>query len=406
MWDHLWINARLATMREGAGAYGAIDDGALGIKDGRIAFAGPRRDLTAEPKALAHEVHDAHHGWVTPGLIDCHTHLVFAGNRADEFDKRLNGATYEEIAKQGGGILSTVRATRAASLNELVAQSLPRLETLMADGVTTIEIKSGYGLDLDTERKMLRAAKELGERAGIRVKATFLGLHALTPEQAKDRHTVVEGVCTTSLQAIAKEGLADAVDAFCENIAFNPAETERFFAAAKTAGLKIKLHADQLSDLHGAELAAKYGALSADHLEYTNEAGIAAMAKAGTVAVLLPGAFYALRETKLPLVDALRRHRVPMAVATDCNPGTSPALSLRLMLSLATTLFRLTPEEALAGVTRNAARALGLAAELGTLEFGKIADAVIWPIDHPAELSYWIGGLKPAAVIRGGRLQS
>ena len=252
---------------------------------------------------------------------------------------------------------------------------------------------------------MLRAAKELGKRTGIRVQTTFLGLHALTPEQAKDRHAVIEGVCTSSLQAIANDRLADAVDAFCETIAFNPAETERFFTAAKAAGLKIKLHADQLSDLHGAALAAKYGALSADHLEYTNEAGIAAMAKAGTVAVLLPGAFYALRETKLPPVEALRRHRVPMAVASDCNPGTSPARSLLLMLSMATTLFRLTPEEALAGVTRNAARALGLAADIGTLEQGKTADAAIWPIEHPAELSYWMGGLKPDTIIRAGALR-
>jgi imidazolonepropionase len=405
MWDHLWINARLATMREGAGPYGAIEDGALGMKNGRIAYAGPRRDLPGEPKSLAREIRDADRRWITPGLIDCHTHLVFAGNRADEFDKRLNGATYEEIAKQGGGIISTVRATRTASLEELVAQALPRLQALMAEGVTTIEIKSGYGLDLETERKMLRAAKELGKRTGIRAQTTFLGLHALTPEQTKDRPAVVEGVCSSSLQAIASEHLADAVDAFCENIAFNPAETERFFAAAKAVGLKIKLHADQLSDLHGAALAAKYNALSADHLEYTNDAGIASMARAGTVAVLLPGAFYALRETRLPPLDALRRHGVPIAIASDCNPGTSPARSLLLMLSMAATLFRMTPEEALAGVTRNGAKALGLGDEIGTLDVGKAADALVWPIEHPAELSYWIGGLKPDAIIRGGALQ-
>ncbi|MBI1213252.1 MAG: imidazolonepropionase [Alphaproteobacteria bacterium] len=404
MWDQLWINARLATMREGAEPFGAIDDGALGVKDGRIAFAGPRRDLPGDPKTLARQVHDANRRWITPGLIDCHTHLVFAGNRADEFDKRLNGATYEEIAKQGGGIISTVRATRASSQDDLVAQSRPRLEALMAEGVTTIEIKSGYGLDLDTERKMLRAAKDLAAKAGLRAQTTFLGLHALTPEQAKHREEFVEHACTSSLEAVASEGLADAVDAFCEHIAFTPVETERFFAAAKSMGLKIKLHADQLSDSNGAALAAKYGALSADHLEHASETGIAAMAKAGTVAVLLPGAFYALRETKLPPIDALRRHGVSIAIATDCNPGTSPVLSLLLMLSMGTTLFRLTPEEALAGATRNAARALGLAAEVGTLEVGKAADAVIWPIDHPAELSYWIGGLKPDAVIRGGKL--
>ena len=404
VWDHLWINARLATMREGAGAYGAIDDGALGIKDGRIAFAGPSRDLPGEPKSLARDVHDAHRRWITPGLIDCHTHLVFAGNRADEFDKRLNGATYEEIAKAGGGILSTVRATRAASERELIAQSLPRLKSLMAEGVTTIEIKSGYGLDLDTERKMLRAAKDLARQTGVRVQTTLLGLHALTPEQSKDRQTTIDYACSDLLHSIASEGLADAVDAFCENIAFTPQETERFFVAAKKVGLKIKLHADQLSDLGGAAIAAKYGALSADHLEYTSEAGIAAMANAGTVAVLLPGAFYALRETKLPPVDALRRHHVPIAIASDCNPGTSPARSLLTMLSMATTLFRMTPEEALAGVTRNAARALGLAAELGTLEIGKAADALVWPIAHPAEFSYWIGGLKPDTIVRAGKL--
>jgi imidazolonepropionase len=402
-WDHLWINARLATMRGGAGPYGAVEDGALGLKDGRIAFAGPRGELPGEPKTLARELHDAHRRWITPGLVDCHTHLVFAGNRADEFEKRLNGTSYEEIAKQGGGILSTVRATRAASLDDLVTQSLPRLRALMAEGVTTIEIKSGYGLDLDTERKMLRAAKALARQTGVRLQATFLGLHALTPEQAGSRSATIDFACGQLLQAIAGEHLADAVDAFCENIAFTPAETERFFSAAKAGGLKLKLHADQLSDLGGAALAAKYGALSADHLENTSEAGVAAMAKAGTVAVLLPGAFYALRETKLPPIEALRRHHVPIAIASDCNPGTSPVRSLVTMLSMATTFFRLTPEEALIGVTRNAARALGLQSEIGTLETGKAADAVVWPIDHPAELSYWIGGLKPDAIIRGGK---
>ncbi len=402
MWDELWINARLATMREGARPYGAIDDGALAVKDGRIAFAGARHDLPGEPDGLATKIHDARHRWITPGLIDCHTHLVFAGNRADEFEKRLNGASYEEIAKQGGGILSTVRATRAATLDELVAQSLPRLEALMAEGVTTIEIKSGYGLDLDNECKMLRAAEILGEKTGARVERTFLGLHALTPEQAGARSAAVDHVCGPALKRIADEGLANAVDAFCEGIAFTPGETERFFVVAKAAGLKLKLHADQLSDGGGAALAAKYGALSADHLEHTSEAGVAAMARAGTVAVLLPGAFYALRETKLPPIEALRRHRVPIAIASDCNPGTSPARSLLAMLSMATTLFRLTPEEALAGVTRNAARALGLQSEIGTLDKGKAADFVVWPIAHPAELSYWIGGVRPDAIIAAG----
>jgi len=399
MWDHLWINARLATMRDGAGPYGAIADAALAIEDGRIAFAGAMRDL---PHNKSRETHDAHKRWITPGLIDCHTHLVFAGNRADEFEKRLHGASYEDIAKAGGGILSTVRATRAATLDDLVAESFPRLRALMAEGVTTVEIKSGYGLDLDNERKMLRAAKRLGEITGTHVQTTFLGLHALTSEQTKHRNATVDAACGPMLQAIATEALADAVDAFCEGIAFTPQETEHFFAAAQTAGLKVKLHADQLSDSNGAALAAKYGALSADHLEHANEAGIAAMAKAGTVAVLLPGAFYALRETKLPPVDALRRHKVPIAIASDCNPGTSPVRSLLAMLSLATTLFRLTPEEALAGVTRSAARALGLQNEIGTLEVGKVADFAVWPIDHPAELSYWIGGLRPDAVVAAG----
>jgi len=402
MWDQLWINAHMATMREGAGPYGAVADGALGVAAGRIAFAGARRDLPAEPRALAKEIHDARGRWITPGLIDCHTHLVFAGNRADEFEKRLNGARYEEIAKHGGGILSTVRATRAATLGELVAQSLPRLHSLMAEGVTTVEIKSGYGLDLETECKMLRAAKRLAEQTGMRIQRTFLGLHALTPDQAKDRRATVDFICGPLLGAVAKESLADAVDAFCEGIAFTPAETERFFFAAKAAGLKLKLHADQLSDGGGAALAAKHRALSADHLEHTTEAGVAAMAEAGTVAVLLPGAFYSLRETKHPPIDALRRHRVPIAVASDCNPGTSPARSLLAMLSMAATLFRLTPEEALAGVTRNAARALGLQDEIGTLEIGKAAEFAVWPVDHPAELSYWIGGIKPDAVVLSG----
>ncbi len=405
MWDQLWINARLATMREVAAPYGAVEDGALGVVGGRIVFAGARRDLPGEPGALAKEIHDARGRWITPGLIDCHTHLVFAGNRADEFDKRLNGTTYEQIAKQGGGILSTVRATRAATVDELIVQSLPRLQSLMAEGVTTVEIKSGYGLDLETECKMLRAAKRLAEQTGARIQRTFLGLHALTPEQTKDRRATVNFICGPLLNAVASEHLADAVDAFCEGIAFTPEETERFLIAARAAGFKLKLHADQLSDSGGAALAAKYGALSADHLEYANETGIAAMAEAGTVAVLLPGAFYALRETTLPPIEALRRHRVAIAIASDCNPGTSPARSLLVMLSMAATLFRLTPEEALAGVTRNAARALGLQTEIGTLELGKAAEFVVWPIDHPAELSYWIGGMTPDTIVRGGKPQ-
>jgi imidazolonepropionase len=397
-WDHLWINARLATMREGAGPYGAIENAALAHKGGRIVFAGLMRDLPGKSDALATEVTDAENRWITPGLIDCHTHLVFAGNRATEFEQRLNGASYESISKAGGGIMSTVRATRAASEDALHEHSRARLRALQAEGVTTIEIKSGYGLDLETELRMLRTARRLGKEEGIRVAATYLGLHALPPEGASKRSAYVAEMSGAVLRAIAKEGLADAVDAFCEGIAFTPQETEHFFNAAKQLGLKIKLHADQLSDTNGAALAAKFGALSADHLEYANETGIAAMAKAGTVAVLLPGAFYALRETRLPPVDAIRRHNVSMAIATDCNPGTSPTQSLLTMMSMASTLFALTPEETLAGVTRNAARALGLHNGIGTLEVGKAADYAVWAIEHPAELSYWIGGLKPDVI--------
>ncbi len=397
-WDRLWINARLATMREGAGPYGAIEDAALAARGGRLVFAGPMRDLPGTPDALATQVLDAKNQWITPGLIDCHTHLVFAGNRASEFEQRLNGATYESIAKGGGGIMSTVRATRAASDEAIFEQSRLRLRALLREGVTTIEIKSGYGLDLETELRMLRTARRLGTETGIRVATTYLGLHALPPECANKRSAYVAVMSGAVLRAVAKEGLADAVDAFCENIAFTPQETEHFFTAAKSLGLKVKLHADQLSDTNGAALAARFGALSADHLEYANETGVAAMAKSGAVAVLLPGAFYALRETRRPPVDAIRRHKVPIAIATDCNPGTSPALSLLTMMSMASTLFALTPEEALAGVTRNAARALGLDRETGTLEIGKAADYAVWPVDHPSELSYWIGGLTPTAI--------
>lgn len=400
-WDHIWINARLATMREGAGPYGAIESAALGLQGGRIVFAGQMRDLPGKPDELAAHVSDARNQWITPGLIDCHTHLVFAGNRAGEFEQRLNGATYEQIAKAGGGIMSTVRATRAASDELLFKESRARLDALMREGVTTVEIKSGYGLDLDTERRMLRIARRLGRDAGIRVTTTYLGLHAWPPERAHDRAAYVTEMSGPVLQAIVAEGLADAVDAFCEGIAFTPQEAEQLFSAATKAGLKIKLHADQLSDTNGTALAAKYGALSADHLEYANDAGVAAMAKAGCVAVLLPGAFFVLRETKQPPLEALRRCKVPIAVATDCNPGTSPVVSLLSTMAMACTIFRLTPEETLAGVTRNAARALGLQSETGTLEVGRAADYAVWPIDHPAELSYWIGGLTPAARSNG-----
>lgn len=398
-WDNLWINARLATMREGLAGYGAIENAAFADKAGRIAFAGPMRDLPGKPETLATHVLDAKNQWVTPGLIDCHTHLVFAGNRAPEFEQRLKGVSYEQIAKAGGGIMSTVRATRAADEEALFTQAQARLHALFGQGVTTVEIKSGYGLDLKTELRLLRVARRLGASAVPRVQTTFLGLHALPPEFANKRAAYIAEMSGPVLRAIAAENLADAVDAFCEGIAFTAEETAQFFSAAKALGLNVKLHADQLSDTNGAALAAKFGALSADHLEYADSAGVAAMARAGTVAVLLPGAFFVLRETKKPPVDALRRAKVPIAVATDCNPGTSPNVSLHNTMAMACTLFGLTPEETLAGVTRNAARALGLAAETGTLDVGKAADYAVWPIEHPAELSYWIGGsIAPSAI--------
>jgi len=389
-WDHLLTHATLATFA-GDAPYGLIERGAIALHQGRIAWVGPQDALPGEAATLAAQVEDLDGAVVTPGLVDCHTHLVFGGNRAHEFDMRLNGATYEEIARAGGGIVSTVKATRGASEDELFAQALPRAHALLDDGVTTLEIKSGYGLDLDTERRMLRVARRLGEALGITVRATFLGLHALPPEYRDDRTGYVALMCDDVLPALAGEGLVDAVDAFCENIGFTPEETRRVFDRATQLGLPVKLHAEQLSDLDGAAMVARYHGLSADHLEYLSDSGIRAMAQAGTVAVLLPGAFYALRETKLPPIAGLREHGVAMAVATDCNPGTSPLLSLRLAAGMACTLFRLTPEEALRGVTVNAARALGLD-DRGTLEVGKRADLALWNVKQPAELCYWIGG--------------
>lgn len=398
-WDSLWTNARLATMAAGPAAYGAIEPGAVAVKDGRIAWIGPMAELPADAARRAREVRSLDGRWVTPGLIDCHTHLVHGGNRAAEFELRLGGATYEEIARAGGGIVSTVKATRAASEEALVAASLPRLDRLIAEGVTTVEIKSGYGLEIDAEARMLRAARRLGEARDVAVVTSFLGAHALPPEAAgKDAY--IDAVCR---MISGLDGLADAVDAFCEGIAFSPGQIARVFAAAKAAGLPVKLHADQLSNLHGAKLAAAHGALSADHLEYTDEEGVAAMARAGTVAVLLPGAFYVLRETRLPPVAALRKHHVPIAVATDCNPGTSPVTSLLLTLNMAATLFRLTVDEAIAGVTREAARALGLLDRVGTLEAGKACDLAIWDIERPAELVYRIGFNPLHARVRRGR---
>jgi imidazolonepropionase len=391
MWDTLWVDTNLATMREGGAPYGAIERGAVAAKDGKIAWIGYAADLPGHAVDLAREVRRCENAWITPGFVDCHTHLVFGGNRAREFEMRLQGKSYEEIARAGGGIVSTVAATRAASKEELTASATKRLAGLTREGVTTVEIKSGYGLDLETEIKMLEAAGDLASAGKVRVKRTFLGLHALPPEFKEDRAAYVQLVADVMIPAIASEGLADAVDAFCENIGFTAEEVDYVFSAAIENGLAVKLHAEQLSNQHGAELAARYRALSADHLEHLDEAGVAAMAANGTAAVLLPGAFYFLRETKLPPIDAMRAAGVRMAVASDCNPGTSPMTSPLAALNMACTLFRLTPEEALAGITREGARALGMLDDVGTLEVGKNCDLAIWDVGAPAELSYWLG---------------
>ncbi len=401
-WDGLLIDCHMATMTDNGETFGAIHDAALGWKDGHIVFAGAMDALPGTPGQLCPKVESAHGAWITPGLIDCHTHLVFGGNRANEFDMRLNGADYQDIARAGGGIASTVKTTRALDDEALLAQSLPRARALVADGVTTIEIKSGYGLDLDSELKMLRVAREIGTRLGIGVRTTFLGAHALPPEFAGRQDDFVEHICAALLPEIARSGLADAVDAFCEKIAFSPEQTRAVFAAARKLNLPVKLHADQLSDLGGAALSAEFKGLSADHIEHTSEQGVRAMAAAGTVAVLLPGAFYALRDTQLPPIDALRAHKVAMAVATDLNPGTSPLLSLRLAMNMACTLFRLTPEESLRGTTVNAARALGLT-DRGRLGQGLRADFVIWDAASPADLCYWIGGSLARRVVSFGK---
>ena len=398
-WDGLLLGATLATLDADAG-YGLVANGALGWKDGLLTFVGARDALPSAPSTLANEVIEAA-GLVTPGLVDCHTHLVFAGDRAGEFELRLQGASYEQIARSGGGILSTVHAVRAASEDELLAQSLPRARALRRDGVTTLEIKSGYGLDFDNERKMLRVARRIGNELGIDVRTTFLGAHALPPEFAGNADGYIDAVIDW-LPRLHAEGLVDAVDAFCESIGFTPAQTRRVFEAARALGLPVKLHADQLSDLAGAALVAEFGGLSADHIEHTCEAGVIAMRDAGTVAVLLPGAFHVLRETKLPPLDLLRTHAVPMAVATDCNPGTSPLLSLRQAMQLACTDFKLTPEEALRGTTVHAARALGLQ-DRGRLRVGMRADFVRWDVGQPAELCYWLGGQLAADVRAAGR---
>ena len=388
--DLLIVNVDLATM-DGPG-YGEIRDGALALKAGRIAWIGPRSDLPAGISKAA--TFDGNGGWITPGLIDCHTHIVYAGNRSKEFEARLNGASYAEIAAAGGGIMATVRATRAASEAELLRQSLPRVRSLLAEGVTTLEIKSGYGLALEPEAKMLRVARRIGALLAVDVRTTFLGAHALPPEYAahsKPADAYIDAVCDEMLPALAAAGLVDAVDAFCENIGFTPAQTERVFAAARRLNLPVKLHAEQLSNQNGAALVARHDGLSADHLECLSEAGIAAMAQHGTVAVLLPGAYYFLRETRLPPIAALRAAGVPMAVATDCNPGTAPLTSLLLAMNMGCTLFRLTPQEALAATTRVAARALGIAHQTGSLVVGKYADLALWDVGRPAELAYAIG---------------
>ncbi|MBX9823577.1 MAG: imidazolonepropionase [Xanthobacteraceae bacterium] len=384
--EYVWRNANLATLASDAVGLGVIENGAIAAAEGRIAYVGPFENLPSRWHGAAQI--DCEGRWITPGLIDCHTHLVYGGDRAAEFEMRQEGASYEQISKAGGGIVSTVSATRKASEDDLVAAALKRLDHLLAEGVTTIEIKSGYGLDSDTERKQLRAARRLGEQRPVTVTTTFLGAHALPPEALGDKDAYIEFVCRDMLPAVAAEGLADAVDAFCEGIAFSPQQTSKVFDAARAAGLPVKLHADQLSNLGGALLAASAGALSADHLEYTDEAGAAAMGAAGTVAVLLPGAFYTLRERQIPPIAAFRRHGVRMALATDSNPGTSPLTSVLLTMNMGATLFRLTVAECIAGVTREAARALGLLAEVGTLEPRKWCNLAIWDVEKPAELVY------------------
>jgi imidazolonepropionase len=399
-WDLLLTDARIASMVESSNEYGVISDAALAIKDGFITWVGHRWEL---PQCEASATRSLQGRWITPALIDCHTHLVFGGDRAEEFEKRLQGASYEDISRAGGGIMSTVRATRSASADELFEAALERLLALAAEGVAAVEIKSGYGLDVDTEIKMLEVARRLGEATDVTVRTTLLAAHAIPPEYANSPDRYIDLVCEELLPAVAEKGLADAVDAYCETIAFRAPQIAKLFRAAQDLGLPVKLHADQLSDGGGAQLAAHFRALSADHLEYSSPTGINAMAEAGTVGVLLPGAFLTLSETQLPPIRQMQQLDVPIALATDCNPGTSPLCSLRNAMVLGARLFKLTPEECLAGVTRNAARALRLDHDRGTLEPGKRADLAIWDIDHPRELCYWLGVPQLDSMLVAGR---
>jgi imidazolonepropionase len=404
-WDEVWIGANIATMAAGAGAFGSIVDAALAVKAERIAWIGSAAEGQRRAASQNLRIHDARGQWITPGLIDCHTHLVFGGNRVEEFELRLCGRSYEDIARAGGGIQSTVRATRAASSQELYESAFVRIKRLMAEGVTTVEIKSGYGLDLAMERRLLEVARRLGEKLPISVKTTFLGLHSLPPEFAANRQAFVDEVTGPWLASLAAAGLVDAVDGFCEGIAFSPAEIEQLLRSAKQLGIRAHVHAGQLSDMGAAQLAAKWRAFSADHLEFLSAEGARAMAEAGTVAVLLPTAYFTLRQTHPPPISMLRESGVALAVATDCNPGTSPCTSILIALNMACTLFALTPEEALAGVTRHAAQALGALDDVGTIAVGKMANLAFWRIERPAELCYWLGANPCVAVMYRGKIR-
>lgn len=406
-WDALWFNARIATMVEGEQglAYGLLETAAIAVKGDRICWIGKSHDITEEQRSQCKQQVDCEGKLITPGLIDCHTHLVYAGHRANEFEMRLNGASYSDIANAGGGIISTVKATRESSEEALLLLAKERLQAFLSEGVTTVEIKSGYGLDLDNELKMLKVARRLGVDLPVDVVTTFLGAHATPPEFSGEKDAYIDYLCEEVLPAVVKQNLADSVDAFCENIGFSTEQVERVFNVAKQHGLTIKLHAEQLSDQKGALMAAKMGALSVDHIEYLAQEDVIALKQNGTVAVLLPGAFYFLGETTLPPIKALRQHAVPIAIASDSNPGSSPVSSLLLMLNMASTMFKLTPEESLAGVTRNAAKALGIDDDVGTLEVGKVANIVLWNLTDPAELSYRIAHNSCEKVMYRGRLR-